>query len=78
VAVESHVGPTGPEAGRRSSVPGAMRVAVWLIGGIVLLDVLVVAWLLARTALRERRLAPARRVLGPAGARVSRQPDVGP
>jgi hypothetical protein len=55
-----------------------MRVAVWLIGGIVLLDVLAVAWLLARTALRERRLAPARRVLGPAGARVSRQPDVGP
>jgi hypothetical protein len=55
-----------------------MRVAVWLIGGIVLVDLLVVAWLLARAALRERRLAPARRIVRPAGPPAAREPGLGP
>ena len=54
-----------------------MRVAVWLIGGIVLLDLLVVAWLLARAALRERRLSPGR-IVSPAGPPAAGEPSLGP
>jgi hypothetical protein len=55
-----------------------MRGAVWLIGGIVLVDLLVVAWLLARAALRDRRLATARRIVCPAALPTAGEPGLGP